>query len=91
MGSIKNFLPQVGAMANINSSGEWGAISSIHIVALLALSQLSNITDNVSKAISFCKALNREKTSLRHFAMVTKFLDLNKPWSRKYGTKKRNK
>ena len=88
MGSIKIFLPQVGAIAK--SSGEWGAISSIHTVPLLPLSQLSNITNNVSKAISFCKALNREKTSLRHVAMVTKFLDLNKPWSCKYGRKKRN-
>ena len=25
--------------------------------------------------------------SLRHFAMVAKFLDLNKPWSCKYGKK----
>ena len=84
LGAVKKFLPQVGA----NSSGEWGALySSIHTVPLLALFQLSNITD---KAISFCKALNREK-SLRHVAMVTKFLDLNKPWSCKYGRKKRNK
>ena len=92
MGSIKNFLPQVGAIANINSSGEWGAApySSIHTAPLLALSQLSNITNNVSKAIYFCKALNREKKSLRDVAMVTKFLDLNKPWSCKYGRKKRN-
>ena len=88
MGSIKKFLPQVGAIANINSSGEWGA--AIHTAPLLALSQLSNITNNVSKAIYFCKALNREKKSLRHVAMVTKFLDLNKPWSCKYGRKKRN-
>ena len=92
MGSIKQFLPQVGAIANINSSGEWGAApySSIHTAPLLALSQLSNITNNVYKAIYFCKALNREKKSLRHVAMVTKFLDLNKPWSCKYGRKKRN-
>ena len=44
MGSIKNFLPQVDAIAN--SSEEWGApYSGIHAVPLLALSQLSN-TDN---------------------------------------------
>ena len=92
MGSIKKFLPQVGAIANINSSAEWGAApySSIHTAPLLALSQLSNITNNVSKAIYFCKALNREKKSLHHVAMVTKFLDLNKPCSCKYGRKKRN-
>ena len=30
----------------------------------------------------------REKKSLRHVAMVAKLLDLNNPWSCKYGRKK---
>ena len=57
MGSIKKFLPQVGAIANINSSGEWGAApySSIHTVPLLALSQLSNITNMFPRLFIFIK------------------------------------
>ena len=34
---------------------------------------------------------NREEKSLRHVAMVAKFLDLNKPCSCKYGRKKTKK
>ena len=34
---------------------------------------------------------NREKKSLRHVAMVAKFLDLNKPWYCKYCRKKTKK
>ena len=30
---------------------------------------------------------NREEKLLRHVAMVAKFMDLNKPWSCKYGRK----
>ena len=32
----------------------------------------------------------REEKSLRHVVMVAKFLDLNTPWSRKYGRKKKH-
>ena len=34
---------------------------------------------------------NREEESVRNFAMVAKFLDLNKLWSCKYGWKRNNK
>ena len=34
---------------------------------------------------------NREEKSLRHVAMVAKFLDLNKPCSCKYGKKRKRK
>ena len=34
---------------------------------------------------------NKEEMSLRHVAMVAKFLDLNKPCSWKYGRKKKKK
>ena len=30
---------------------------------------------------------NREEKLLRHVAMVAKFMDVNKPWSCKYGRK----
>ena len=37
----------------------------------------------------FCLLIYREERSLRHVDMVTKFLNLNKPWSCKYGRKKK--
>ena len=39
------------------------------------------------KSVRFYITFNREK-SLRHVAMVAKFPDLNKQWSRIYGRKK---
>ena len=37
---------------------------------------------------AFLNHINREEKSLRHVAMVAKFLDLDKLWSGKYGRKK---
>ena len=37
---------------------------------------------------AFLNHINREEKSLRHVAMVAKFLDLDKLWSCKYGRKK---
>ena len=34
---------------------------------------------------------NREEKSLRHVAMVAKFLDVNKPWTCKYTTEKKTR
>ena len=41
------------------------------------------------KSVRFYITFNREKKSLRHVAMLPKFPDLNKQWSRKYGRKKK--
>ena len=45
------------------------------------------------KIASWIKFLgcHREGKSLRHVAMVAKFLDLNNPWSCKYGKTKKQK
>ena len=44
-----------------------------------------------TRQIPLRTGLNRKKKSLCHVAMVANFLDLNKPWSCKYGREKERK
>ena len=49
-----------------------------------------NLGKTFKRQISLRTGLNRKKKSLCHVTMVANFLDLNKPWSCKYGREKKN-